>query len=1178
MAYIVNGSNQIYEGGAAAVHTPADSIAFVNAVDDILIMGMSADSGVTVSINPSTGWNVLRNVSSGGVRQYVAWRRATGANEDVPEITLGSAESMTLGIMSIRGCPTGSTPIGNSASNTGSGDTLTWTSISNSAKSVILYFGVLDADTIITVVGKPVPCLADAGGDSGCIGYEYLHDAGTTGTVTGLADLPDGWQTFTLELLDDGSSSTPIWFNQSPYANISNELVEEETDVYADALVDSGVNFWDGSSIPIKSFDASTAVAGSTNGDSGSALATVASNRNVTDSSKSWTTDQWKNWQLTISSGADQGTYIIIDNDATSLRLKNLMTATASGLSYTIDKFDYVTITSHGLTESDIVRMDNNGNTLPTGLTHGDYYYIVPIDVNSVGFRTCPVPHTANGDYPYNGSETAPKAQVDITAAGTGTCNLEVCKIQVSDVSTTGGGRRPPGSHDTGLQWCCIGFEFSTAKDLSGGLAFSCEMDVTSDVQDAFFIFIDSDSDWKSWQISSYANNDYLRDEYFQIDPADTNYKAEGGTFNSAAIKYVVMAMQRRSVDRRVDGYRFNFSTASEVRTIKAVGAASTSPGTIESIYYQLRFYTDTTSSKTAGVQVYQFLQPIQFGNGHLVGDTDTFIQDSAAVVTFPEAADGTTKFRNYVAGLGFTFDYNAASSFILRNSYVGAAAPFTFAFDSDYPSGATFDMTGSVLARPAPVLDADGAIDSVVFSGGDRPTLNTATVTNCTFTDIDDADGYILLTTSDNVSDCKFRATENASDYAIEIAAAGTYALNGITYTGFTTDLNISASSGTVTINLDADSDVPTYDTAGATVVINPPSLSFEVTSIPDTVGAETRLQIYNTTAQAADAWAATTVYSEGDMVLRSTGVGTENTAGLFFRCSDSGTSGGTEPTWDTTPGNTTSDGTVEWTCYKILFHDVDPAGTSVDLTYYENEDWKTGEAYLVQFAELDSDQSYCSYSTSGVMGAAGAALQINETCSSVYATNAIDGSSAAIDAIYDVDTVNGKIIFDANLDFTNAKSFAYYCYQTTTSSGMYYFFGAVEARSTAEYYNDVSVSDIKFEATGGFVKQEDGDTSRWHRSDGAKPYIEPPTASYGLSINWKNPVYLETVGSGVLPSDITDIADAVWDELIAGHAIAGSAGEALAAIDTGVNVTQVAGTDVDGPNDLQAKATIAL
>ena len=64
---------------------------------------------------------------------------------------------------------------------------------------------------------------------------------------------------------------------------------------------------------------------------------------------------------------------------------------------------------------------------------------------------------------------------------------------------------------------------------------------------------------------------------------------------------------------------------------------------------------------------------------------------------------------------------------------------------------------------------------------------------------------------------------------------------------------------------------------------------------------------------AKSAAPWAASTSYSLGDRVYASTG------DGKIYECTTAGTSAGTEPTWNTTLGNTTTDNTVTWTTYNI-------------------------------------------------------------------------------------------------------------------------------------------------------------------------------------------------------------------------------------------------------------------
>ena len=58
----------------------------------------------------------------------------------------------------------------------------------------------------------------------------------------------------------------------------------------------------------------------------------------------------------------------------------------------------------------------------------------------------------------------------------------------------------------------------------------------------------------------------------------------------------------------------------------------------------------------------------------------------------------------------------------------------------------------------------------------------------------------------------------------------------------------------------------------------------------------------------------------------------------GAHFYASTPGTSGGFEPAWDTTPGNTTADGTVIWTAIKALTMDGTVTGVTDRHTFTDS------------------------------------------------------------------------------------------------------------------------------------------------------------------------------------------------------------------------------------------------
>jgi len=301
----------------------------------------------------------------------------------------------------------------------------------------------------------------------------------------------------------------------------------------------------------------------------------------------------------------------------------------------------------------------------------------------------------------------------------------------------------------------------------------------------------------------------------------------------------------------------------------------------------------------------------------------------------------------------------------------------------------------------------------------------------------------------------------------------------------------------------------------------------SISVTGMP-TAGNEIRLQVSNVTAESAATWDTLTpsvsTVSVGDKILRSTGLGTENTAGLYYYCTVAGTIGATEPTFPTVVGNTVTDGSVTWKCAAVLYYDNDPASASYADTYTDNEEFATGDTFRARFAELNTTTSFKTFNTTGIVSSTGFTVPVSATADSVYASNGVDGSDASVTGKFSPDFGNNEIDLDANQDFAATELFAYYCYELTTTQGMYSVWDAFVAIDAANYRNDVDVFSIFLDETAGFVKQTD--TPRIFRSDGSRPARDPTTGGNGIEVNWKNPVYqIETGVSGLTASESTEL-----------------------------------------------------
>ena len=85
--------------------------------------------------------------------------------------------------------------------------------------------------------------------------------------------------------------------------------------------------------------------------------------------------------------------------------------------------------------------------------------------------------------------------------------------------------------------------------------------------------------------------------------------------------------------------------------------------------------------------------------------------------------------------------------------------------------------------------------------------------------------------------------------------------------------------------------------------------------------------VDVSNSYGTSASTWASTTVYALGDAVVPTT------PNGLWYECTAAGTSDGTEPTWGTTAGGTTTDDGVTWICRGKITTQYTGVATLYDL-----------------------------------------------------------------------------------------------------------------------------------------------------------------------------------------------------------------------------------------------------
>lgn len=322
---------------------------------------------------------------------------------------------------------------------------------------------------------------------------------------------------------------------------------------------------------------------------------------------------------------------------------------------------------------------------------------------------------------------------------------------------------------------------------------------------------------------------------------------ASSGTLNWAAITRIGYFWHRIGSSATQDGLYVR--NAALLGNNAITGGGSTRPAAYTDVVAYLKGWQYYKLAEVQGSAQVLLKSNLQIGNA---GTNTTYFDGSASSAEYPPAWSATTvpswQMAWNVLGGSLTMSVYAGASDTI-NVTAGIAATSTnqaFSINASSNAGATYSFAGTSIVGYDPTWKTGIPCASATFSGCGTIDFKGTDLVNLIVRNGLDA-ALCLASDGFSATGCAFTATGSAI-YAIRIAAAGTFDLESTTFSGFTKDIDVTATTGTVTINLADGQATPTYQTAGATVTIvsSPVLQSVEVSGIL----AGSRLQIYDTDA----------------------------------------------------------------------------------------------------------------------------------------------------------------------------------------------------------------------------------------------------------------------------------------------------------------------------------------
>jgi hypothetical protein len=374
-------------------------------------------------------------------------------------------------------------------------------------------------------------------------------------------------------------------------------------------------------------------------------------------------------------------------------------------------------------------------------------------------------------------------------------------------------------------------FNLTTAQDITTGdlifgtylnLAPRDYVDTGKAVQGGvYFIAGSSSANWRAWVVGgqfSKTEKPDARNNYLIQPSVSTTQYGSAGTPNWASLDYMAFGSS---------GYygapSILWSELWELRTAILAGGTSTNPIGFEDVINTINLGCGNIPLLQQVGALATVWIPIQFGGNETIGvlcNLNTF--------QFPQVADEIDYVDFHVSSdkIGIEF-YGLGSGDYLHftNCLFTSPSPYHWRFNASHSASADIDFSGSTVVGATVTLQSTSDLDSVSFIDCPTFTQNSATLTNCTFSDT-------KVTSATPAAAALISAssfTSSGTGYAIEISGtAADMTLTNVDFTGYAvTDgstgneaIYVNIGSGSMTVSISGGT-TPSIRTAGATVLV---------------------------------------------------------------------------------------------------------------------------------------------------------------------------------------------------------------------------------------------------------------------------------------------------------------------------------------------------------------------